>query len=71
MSTVIEQAVRVFKIGSVSLPDPDASMTPEEAIKLYAGSYPQVVDGTLSGPTVNDKGECVYEVERPAVKSKG
>lgn len=62
---------RVFKVGSVSLADPDPSLPPQDAIGLYAGSYPQVITGTLNEPTVNSRGQLVYELEKPVAKTKG
>ena len=71
MTVKIETPVRVFKIGSISLSDPDPSLPPEEAVRLYAGSYPQVMEAEISGPDVGPDGSLVYTVERPAVKTKG
>lgn len=71
MTTTTKPAVRVFKIGSVTLPDPDPSLSPEEAVLLYAGSYPQVIDAPLTGPEINTANEAVYHVERPIAKTKG
>ena len=67
----ITTAPRVFKVGSIRLPDPDPSRSPTEAVQLYAGSYPHVVDATLEGPTINAAAECEYLVVRNAVKTKG
>ena len=69
--SVIEQATRIFKLGSLRLADPDPSLPPEDALKLYAQAYPQVGAATLSGPTVSDNGEVIYEVERAPAKTKG
>lgn len=67
----IEQATRIFKLGSLSLTDPDPSMPPEEAVKLYAPTYPQVAQATLSGPEIGPGGEAIYEVQRAPAKTKG
>ncbi|RMG32515.1 MAG: hypothetical protein D6720_13185 [Gammaproteobacteria bacterium] len=67
----IEQATRIFKLGSLSLPDPDPSLSPEEAVKLYAPTYPQVAAATLSGPEIGPDGQVIYEVQRAPAKTKG
>lgn len=67
----IEQATRIFKLGSLSLTDPDPSLSPEEAVQLYAATYPQVAQATLSGPEVGPNGEAIYEVQRAPAKTKG
>ena len=67
----IEQAIRIFQLGSLSLPDPDPSLTPEDAVKLYAPTYPQVAGATLSGSEVGPDGEAIYKVERAPAKTKG
>lgn len=71
MSAAVALTTRLFKVGSVSLPDPDPSLPPDKAVALYAGSYPQVITGELTGPTTGPNGEDIYEVERPVVKTKG
>lgn len=71
MSLSIENPKRVFKIGSIRLDDPDPTLSPEEAVQLYAGSYPQVIDCSLNGPDTGQSGELVYEIERSPVKTKG
>lgn len=69
--SVIEQATRIFKLGSLRLADPDPSLPPEDALRLYTHAYPQVGGATLSGPTIGDGGEVIYEVERAPAKTKG
>ena len=71
MSVKTTSAPRVFKIGSIRLPDPDPARTPHEAVQLYAGSYPHITGSTLTGPVINERGECEYSVERSPVKTKG
>lgn len=67
----IERATRIFKLGSLSLPDPDPSLAPDEAVRVYAATYPQVAQATLSGPEIGPNGEMIYEVERAPAKTKG
>lgn len=68
--TMIENPVRVFKLGSTRLPDPDETMPPEEAVKLYAATYPVINHSQLSEPEVVGD-ELVYTIEKPAAKTKG
>ncbi len=70
MSEIV-QARRIFKLGSLRLTDPDPSLPPEEAIRLYAIAYPQVAQAQLSEPEVTDEGDLVFEVLRPPAKTKG
>ena len=61
---------RVFRLSSLELVDPAPDLPPEEAIKLYAPSYPQLEIATLSQPFI-EKGVQVYIVEKETVKTKG
>ena len=66
----VQQLTRVFKMGSVRLPDPDSSLSPEAVLGLYSASYPHLAHSTLdSGVVEND--ELVYSVIKPPVKTKG
>lgn len=66
----ITKAIRVFKMGSVELADPDPSTTPEKVIQLYSTNYPQLKTATLSTPElIGDR--LVYTLELPPVKTKG
>lgn len=70
MAVATEKLTRVFKMGSVQLPDPMPGATPEEAIKVYAASYPHLAHATLAEPVVSN-GQLVYEVVRAPAKTKG
>lgn len=61
---------RVFKFSSLELPDPAPDLPPEEAIKLYAGTYPELNVAELSDPDITDT-HMVYKVEKREVKTKG
>jgi len=61
---------RVFRLSSLELVDPALELPPEEAIKLYAGSYPQLEIATLGEPFI-EKGVQIYEVAKNEVKTKG
>lgn len=60
---------RVFKFGERTLSDPDKSMTPDEVMNFYAGTYPELTTSNVHGPKVeNDK--AVYEF-KTTVGTKG
>lgn len=60
---------RVFKFGGRTLSDPDKSMTPDEVMNFYAGTYPELTTSNVHGPKVeNDK--AVYEF-KTTVGTKG
>lgn len=60
---------RVFKFGERTLSDPDKSMTPDEVMNFYAGTYPELTTSNVHGPKVeNDK--VVYEF-KTTVGTKG
>lgn len=70
MTATVQALPRVFKMGSVTLADPDPTLLPEAALRLYTPNYPHLVTATLSGP-VEEGGQWVYEVQKPVVKTKG
>ncbi len=61
---------RVFKLGAAELPDPDPSLTPEAAFRLFASAYPLAATATLGEPEVVGD-TLVYPVQRQAVHTKG
>lgn len=71
MTTATATALpRLFKLSSLELADPAPELPPEEAIKLYAGSYPQLNVAELSEPEFTDT-HVIYHVEKNEVKTKG
>lgn len=40
------------KNKDIELPDPNAEMSPEEVMKFYSGTYPELTNATLAGPRV-------------------
>ncbi|PNP96440.1 PRTRC system protein C [Hoylesella timonensis] len=60
---------RVFKFGNRTLSDPDKSMTPDEVMNFYAGTYPELTTSNVHGPKVED-GQAVYEF-KTTVGTKG
>jgi PRTRC genetic system protein C len=61
---------RKFKIGPVLLDDPAPSLPPEDALRLYASSYPFVTSASLGDPVV-EGGSLVYTVSKQAATTKG
>lgn len=61
---------RKFKIGAVLLVDPAPALPPEDALRLYAASYPFVTSATLSDPVVEGDA-LVYAVNKQAATTKG
>jgi len=66
----VESIKRIFRMSSLELADPAPDLPAEEAIKFYAGSYPQLQVAQLSEPKV-EKGVMVYEIVKNEVKTKG
>lgn len=60
---------RIFKFGNRTLSDPDKSMTPDEVMNFYAGTYPELTTSNVHGPKVED-GQAVYEF-KTTVGTKG
>lgn len=70
MTNVVIQPIRVFKMGAVRLQDPAPSLPPNEAVKLYAASYPHLATATLQEPILVG-GELHYAINIEPVKTKG
>ncbi len=62
---------RRFRFGATVLPDPDPSLSPEAALRLYAPTYPFLAHATLSAPTETTDGFLEFEAAKPAVSTKG
>lgn len=60
---------RVFKYGNQTLNDPDRSMSPEEVMSFYAGTYPELTTSNVHGPRLNE-GVAVYEF-KTTIGTKG
>jgi PRTRC genetic system protein C len=60
---------RVFKHGSKTLKDPDKSMSPDEVMQFYAGTYPELTTSNVHGPKI-DGDKAVYEF-KTTVGTKG
>lgn len=69
MSVQVKQAVRVFKYGATTLPDPMPHGTPEQVKMMLCAAYPELASAAIEGPTV--KGDkLVFQFMR-AVGTKG
>jgi len=68
--TTVIRPVRVFKMGSVRLPDPAPDMSPIEAVRLYAPSYPHLANAELDEPQLIGE-ELHYAIKLEPVKTKG
>jgi PRTRC genetic system protein C len=65
----VTPAVRTFAYSSITLPDPNPRLSPEEVKTLFAAQYPELVTAAINGPeVVGDK--LRYEFVR-AIGAKG
>lgn len=54
---------RVFRMGSIDLPDPDSELTPEQALEHYANQYPQLLRGKVQ--ELGAEGDSLVFVMKP------
>lgn len=68
----IEIPKRVFRFGTIELPDPseDGSMPPDQVRELWSANYPHLAMATVSDPVV-EGAVLVYTFEAPEAKTKG
>jgi PRTRC genetic system protein C len=45
---------RKFKYNSVTLPDPNADMSPEEVREFFATQFPELLNAVVEGPVTKD-----------------
>lgn len=69
-TTTVIRPVRVFKMGSVRLADPAPDLSPTEALRLYAQSYPHLGQAELDEPQLVGE-ELHYAIKLEPVKTKG
>ena len=48
----VTPAVRTFAYSSITLPDPNPRLSPEEVKALYATQYPELATAAINGPEV-------------------
>jgi PRTRC genetic system protein C len=61
---------RIFRMGAIDLPDPDPSLTPVQALRLYQGNYPHLAHARLAEPILEGE-KLIYVIEKPPVQTKG
>ncbi len=65
MALHVENITREFSFkkgnDTVKLADPNPAMTPEEVVKFYSGTHPELTTASLSGPKV-DGGRAIYSL---------
>lgn len=66
----VQELKRVFRLSSLELADPAPDLPPEDAVKMYQTSYPQLAVAQLSEPVI-DKGLIIYTIAKNEVKTKG
>ena len=62
-------AVRVFQYNGMELPDPGATMRPDEVRDLYSANFPELATAVVEGPELN--GDRLVYSFRKAVGTKG
>ena len=67
---IVQSATRVFRFGSLDLPDPAPHLAPEAAIQQLALNFPHIAQGLLGAPECRN-GVWVYPIEKPPVKTNG
>lgn len=69
--TTTTELTRIFRMGAVDLPDPDASLSPEAVLSHYAsGPFPQLRGGKVSGGDVEGD-HIVWTLKKNEYKSNG
>lgn len=65
MALQVEGITRQFTFEkddkTINLADPNPSMSPEEVVKFYAGTYPELTTASLTGPKIN-AGKAEYSL---------
>jgi PRTRC genetic system protein C len=67
MAIEAQETVRKFKFSKgkdtvIDLPDPGSHISPQQVQKFYAGTYPELTNADLKGPTIDRKTNVVsYE----------
>jgi PRTRC system protein C len=69
MALEIKGFDRVFKYKGNELSDPDLSMSPEEVMKFYSNTYPELTNSNVYGPDISED-KAVYEFKN-TVGTKG
>lgn len=69
--TNLKRAFTLKKDGKkdIELTDPNADMSPEEVMKFFSGTYPELTNATITGPKV-EGGKAFYNF-KTVVGTKG
>lgn len=62
--------IRIFRNGSVQMPDPDPTMKPDQVRELYSANHQHLANAVVEGPTTEGD-YLVYEFKPAPVKTKG
>ena len=60
---------RVFKFGNRELKDPGKSMSPDDVMQFYSGTYSELTTSSVHGPKIEGD-KAVYEF-KTTVGTKG
>lgn len=55
MALEIKGLKRVFRYNDKNLPDINESMTPQEVMDVYSNTYPELTNGSITGPEIKDE----------------
>ena len=69
MALQVNGLERVFMHDKIMLTDPDPNMSPEEVMKFYTNTYPELTTSNVHGPEVN--GDRVVYKFKTNVGTKG
>lgn len=69
MALQVNGLERVFMHDKIMLTDPDPNMSPEEVMKFYTNTYPELTTSNVHGPEVN--GDRVVYKFKNTVGTKG
>ena len=69
MALQVNGLERVFMHDKIMLTDPDPNMSPEEVMKFYTNTYPELTTSNVHGPEVN--GDRVVYKFKATVGTKG
>jgi hypothetical protein len=68
--TAASQATRIFRMGSIDIPDIAPEMKPLPSLRQHCGQWPHLRHATLAEPYMEGR-YIIYEVESPPLKTKG
>ncbi|WGS83916.1 PRTRC system protein C [Methylomonas sp. UP202] len=67
---IVIRPTRVFKMGAIRLADPDPTLAPAEAVRLYEKAYPHLAHAELGEPQLIGE-ELQFPIKTHDVKTKG